>query len=74
MFNRVLSRSKRRLLPQADSISGLATKRLAPALMPKRTSSMSFQTVEEHGLGKRVLCLAFVQTNVHAPAQLVCVI
>jgi hypothetical protein len=28
------------------------------------------QTVEEHGFGQRVLCLAFVQTNVHAPPQL----
>ena len=28
------------------------------------------QTVEEHGLGQRVLCLAFVQTNVHTSAQL----
>src|ERR1700730_14865624 len=28
------------------------------------------QTVEEHSLGQRVLCLAFIQTNVHASSQL----
>ena len=28
------------------------------------------QTVEEHSLGQRVLCLAFIQTNVHASPQL----